>query len=127
MHTKSKLQKTLTRWFKFKFRPSFDFITITQTLPFLKVIRDPESICVYLEVLVWNASDICLYPLSEKVTRGLAYHQTSHKRQVRMSVPPGSSPVFGGKRVNFQEREFPVSPGAEKNYQAEHIGVQLLP
>lgn len=78
MHTKSKLQKTLTRLFKFKFRPSFDFITVTQTLPFLKEIRDPESICVYLKVLVWHASDICLYPLSEK----------SHQR---LSLPPNQS------------------------------------
>ena len=82
MHTKSKLQKTLTRLFKFKFRPSFDFLTVTQTLPFLKEIRDPKSICVYLKVLVWNASDVGLYPLSEKG------HQ-------RLSFPPNQSQETG--------------------------------
>lgn len=93
MHTKSKLQKTLTRLFKFKFRPSFDFITVTQTLPFLKEIRDPESICVYLKVLVWNASDICLYPLSEK-------------RQQRLSLLPNQSQktsenVFASRKFSW--------------------------
>ena len=48
------------------FKTSFDFITVTQTVPFLREIRDPEYICACLNILVWNASDICLYPLWEK-------------------------------------------------------------
>lgn len=53
-----------------------------------------------------------------KVTRGLAYHQTSHKRQVKMSVPPGSSPglwrqkcQFLGERISWEPQSREKLPG----------------
>lgn len=59
------------------------------------------------------------------VSRGLAYYQTSHKRQVRMSLPPGSSPglwrqksQFPGQRISWEPRSREKLPGRRTHQSA---------